>query len=103
MFGMGIWEFVVLLVVGLMVLGPERLPKLARQIGRGLREFRRAAMEMQASFVDIDVNNQPVVPPTLRPPSQPPQAVDESDRPVSSAVGTTEPSGARQGDDPQRT
>lgn len=50
MFGLGIWEIAVVVVVGLIVLGPRRLPEIARQLGRGLREFRRAAHEFQASM-----------------------------------------------------
>jgi Tat protein translocase TatB subunit len=50
MFGLGIWEIVVILVVALLFLGPEKLPKFAGQLGRGLREFRRAASEFQANL-----------------------------------------------------
>ncbi len=47
MFGLGVWELVVIAIVALLVLGPERLPKLARQVAMGMREFRRAATELQ--------------------------------------------------------
>lgn len=52
MFGLGVWEFLLLAAVALVVLGPEQLPKLARQLGRGLRELRRAASEVQRNFED---------------------------------------------------
>jgi TatA/E family protein of Tat protein translocase len=32
----------VLLVIALIVLGPQRLPEMARSVGRGMREFRTA-------------------------------------------------------------
>jgi sec-independent protein translocase protein TatA len=35
-------EVVVVLVIALMVLGPKRLPDLARSVGRGMREFKEA-------------------------------------------------------------
>jgi sec-independent protein translocase protein TatA len=35
-------EIVVLLVIALIVLGPQRLPEMARSVGRGMREFRAA-------------------------------------------------------------
>ena len=50
MFGFGIWEIAVILFVALLVLGPEKLPKVARQMGRGLRELRRAANEFQSAW-----------------------------------------------------
>lgn len=41
MFGIGFWELVVLLVVGLLVVGPERLPAFARETARWVRRIRR--------------------------------------------------------------
>jgi sec-independent protein translocase protein TatA len=35
-------EIIVLLVIALIVLGPQRLPEMARSVGRGMREFRTA-------------------------------------------------------------
>jgi len=35
-------EIVVLLVIALIVLGPQRLPEMARSVGKGMREFRAA-------------------------------------------------------------
>jgi sec-independent protein translocase protein TatA len=50
MFGLGIWEIVIIAIVALLVLGPERLPKMARQVADGLREFRRAANDLQRTL-----------------------------------------------------
>lgn len=46
MFGIGPTELIVIMVVALLVLGPSRLPELARTLGRGLTEFRRATAEV---------------------------------------------------------
>jgi sec-independent protein translocase protein TatA len=35
-------EIVVLAVIALIVLGPQRLPEMARSVGKGMREFRAA-------------------------------------------------------------
>jgi Tat protein translocase TatB subunit len=52
-FGIGMTELLVILVIGLLVLGPKRLPDLARSLGRGLAEFRRASTDMRKEFLDV--------------------------------------------------
>jgi Tat protein translocase TatB subunit len=52
-FGIGMTELLVILVVGLLVLGPKRLPELARSLGKGLAEFRRASSDMRREFLDV--------------------------------------------------
>ena len=43
MFNISPLEIVVLLVIALVVLGPQRLPEMARSVGKGMREFRSRA------------------------------------------------------------
>ena len=47
MFGIGFSEILLILVVALVVIGPKRLPELARILGRGLAEIRRASDEFR--------------------------------------------------------
>ncbi len=62
MFGINPGEFAVLLLVALIVVGPERLPKYAQHLGRLVREGRRMAMglreqvrgELGPEFDDVD-------------------------------------------------
>jgi sec-independent protein translocase protein TatB len=42
MFNMGFSELVVLAIIGLLVLGPEQLPSVARKVARLINEFKRA-------------------------------------------------------------
>ena len=47
MFGIGFPELVVILAVALIVLGPQRLPEVARMLGRAYGQLRRASEEFQ--------------------------------------------------------
>ena len=54
MFGsIGMTELLVILVVALLVIGPKRLPNLARTIGRTLRDFKNATSDFENS-IDIE-------------------------------------------------
>jgi len=54
MFGIGTGEILLLLVIALIVLGPERMPKLARDLGRALAEFRKTSDELRTEFLNAD-------------------------------------------------
>jgi sec-independent protein translocase protein TatB len=47
MFGMGIGELVLILVVALLVVGPDKLPGAAKAIGKGIRDLRRHTQDLQ--------------------------------------------------------
>ena len=50
MFGVGFPELVVILAVALIVLGPQRLPEVARMLGRAYAQLRRASEEFQQTI-----------------------------------------------------
>ena len=67
---LGAPEILVILVVALLVLGPERLPEAARQAGRALAEMRRMSSGFQAEI--RDAMQTPVAGPAVPPsPSEP--------------------------------
>jgi sec-independent protein translocase protein TatA len=49
MLDIGIQELLVLMVLALLVFGPDKLPELGRRLGRAMREFRRASDEFRST------------------------------------------------------
>ena len=45
MFGIGTFEMIIILVIALVVVGPNKLPGIVRGISKGIREFRRSLLE----------------------------------------------------------
>jgi Tat protein translocase TatB subunit len=50
MFGIGMPELLLLLAIALIVVGPKKLPELAKALGRGLAEFKKATNELKESL-----------------------------------------------------
>jgi sec-independent protein translocase protein TatA len=46
-------EILVILVVALLVFGPNKMPEIARQVGRGVREFRRVQQHLRSELRDV--------------------------------------------------
>ena len=62
---LGASEMLLILIVVLLLFGGKRLPELARSIGKGLAEFRRAAQSVQQDLNSplVDSPPKPVHPP----------------------------------------
>ena len=54
MFGIGAGEFALILIVGLIVFGPSKLPELGRSLGKLLREFRKAQAALSNVVNEVD-------------------------------------------------
>lgn len=52
MFGIGFPELLLVMALALVVIGPKRLPDIARALGRGFSEFKRATDELKTTFQD---------------------------------------------------
>lgn len=52
MFDVGFWELAVIFVIGLLVLGPERLPRVAQQLGQWAGKARRMARMLTTQLQD---------------------------------------------------
>jgi len=50
MFGIGLPEMIIILVVALLVVGPSKLPELAKTLGKAFTEFRRMADDVKETF-----------------------------------------------------
>jgi sec-independent protein translocase protein TatA len=96
MFGIGMTELLVIFVIALIVLGPKRLPDLARSLGKGLHEFRRASGDLRREFLDVseEARIDPPTPAAGAPPGEPPASAPQA--PAGAAPppgGPREPSG----------
>ena len=67
----GVPELVIILVIALLVLGPGRLPDVASSLGKSIREFRKAATDVQDS---VKLDAPPAAPATPAPAAAAPVA-----------------------------
>ena len=45
--GLGPWEIIIIFIVILLVFGGKKLPELARGLGKGIKEFKKAQKELE--------------------------------------------------------
>lgn len=58
MFGIGMPELLLIVAIALIVLGPKKLPDLAKSLGRAMREFKKATNEFKESIqIDEDLSD----------------------------------------------
>ena len=88
------FEWIVILVIALLILGPGKLPDVAASVGKSIREFRKASSDVQEA-VKIDTSPlpagpaQPQPPPTVQSSSEP--AVPQPIAPIAPTAGVVSP------------
>ena len=113
MFGIGFVEVMVILVIALIVIGPDKLPEIAKTLGKGFADFKRQTDDLKQSFRDgIDASDRSELPKVaslpkeqtdsavekakaflpegLEPPQTPPDAGETPDAPAPEAVADAE-------------
>ena len=77
MFDVGFQELVLLFVIGLLVLGPQKLPKVAAEIGKWVGRARRTATQLRRQL-EREIELSEIQPPKQPPPSSPPPPAESS-------------------------
>ena len=110
MFGIGMQEVMIILILALVVIGPKKLPEVAKALGKGYGEFRRAFEDMKSSInVDMKTDEEkqriqeihdrvqppaetPSPEPLVTPSTEPTRVGDEAD-PVTEPATSSSPEG----------
>lgn len=91
MFNIGPWELGLILLVALIVVGPGKLPEVAKSIGKGLNEFKKVTngykREFQEAMDEVDLTKQPSSPAAVG--ELTPASVDEMADKFESVVNDT--------------
>ena len=107
MFGIGGQELILLMLIGLVVLGPERLPRIANQIGGWLGQARRMTRVMKRQLEDeLDFSGNSIKPPppasrepSFQPMQEPPPPYEPNEDDTYSPEHAKDEPGSGVGDD----
>jgi len=87
MFDVGFWELVLIFGLGLVILGPERLPRVAAQVGRWVGRARRTASQLRRQLeMEIRLDEPPTYPRPKPPPPTSTPASEDIEKPDSDEV-----------------
>ena len=89
MFGLGMQELVIIMVIALIIFGPRKLPELGRSLGKSIGEFKKASNELRNTIEDeIRVEETKVTPAPA-----PTPAATSTSAPADSTVSRTASTG----------
>src|SRR5947208_13138107 len=93
MFGLSMTEVVIVLGLARLLLGPDQLPSIAKTLGKGMREIRKATDDLKSTFDQELVRLDEPEPPRLQPVSADPAAARANARAAAPTPG--DPASAR--------
>lgn len=97
MFGIGIPELVLILIIGLVVFGPGKLPEIGKAVGKSLNEFKKATSSLTAEVEETKT----VVQSSVQPPQSPAQQTVVQEPAAVQANATVQPQGTSQPVEPK--
>lgn len=96
MFGLSMTEVVIILGLALLLLGPDQLPSIAKTLGKGMREIRKATDDLKSTFEQEMVRlDEPEPQRTLQPVSGDPAAARANAQAAASTPAPADPASAR--------
>ena len=78
---LGGWEWVVVLLAVLLLFGAKKIPELAKGLGTGIKEFKKATREVTDEIQNSATDTPPPAKPVANGQSQSPPAVSQSSNP----------------------
>jgi sec-independent protein translocase protein TatA len=79
----GMWEAIIIMLVVLVFFGAKKLPEMARGLGQGIKEFKKASREVTEDFNRVIDEDQA--------PASKPKAIAASPENTQSGIPTTQP------------
>jgi sec-independent protein translocase protein TatB len=103
MLGLSMTEVVIILALALLLLGPDQLPTIAKSLGKGLREIRKATDDLKSTFeqemvrIDAETTTAPEKPQlqSVAPTPEQPTAVTPAETPTAPTPPPADPASAR--------
>ena len=94
-FGIGLPEMALIMVLALLVFGPKKLPEIGRSLGKTIRGFQEASKEFETEFKKEADRLEKVVSEPMKATLEPPKAI------ASAGADSVDPDPAAQAEEPE--